>query len=74
MGKLSAALGLGGSDDEGDSSDISEPPMSASEPKPKGDSAELMAMKMFMKASSPEAKLAAFKAILEACGATGSDY
>ncbi len=38
-------------------------------------SAEVMAMRMFEKASSPEAKVAALKAFGEACGwSSGEDY
>ena len=79
--KLGAALGFPGLDsgsaDEGDSSDASMEPSvkDTSEKKPDGGgSAETMAMKMFEKASSTEAKVTAMKAFLEACGATSSDY
>ncbi len=42
--------------------------------KSSGNSAELLAMKQFERASSPEAKVQAMKDFLEACGAIGSDY
>ena len=75
--KLGKALGgLGGSLDmgSGDEDMGSEEEAPMSDAKPDTGSAELMAMKMFEKATSPEAKVSALKAFLEACGAIGSDY
>lgn len=73
MGKLSKALGL--------DMDMEAPPASESMPmdegddelaeeKPKADtaSAEVLAMKQFDRASTPEAKVQALKDFLEACG------
>lgn len=77
MGKLSAALGLSdmGGDEPPVEDDMGEAPLSEStEKKSDTGSAELMAMKMFEKATSPEAKVTALKAFLEACGAIGTDY
>lgn len=37
-------------------------------------SAETLAMKMFEKASTTEAKVSAFRSLLEACGVTGGSY
>lgn len=76
--KLGKALGfdmggMPGGDAEDSSDALDEAPASAKEPKA-GLSAETMAMKMFEKASTPEAKVTAFKALLEACGVGGSDY
>lgn len=66
MGKLSQALGL----DMGDES----PPSSADAgddsamEKPKGVSAEVLAMKQFDRAGDPEAKVTALRDLLEAMG------
>lgn len=68
-GKIAKAIGFPGMDDaSSDDSGMgdSEPPDSMSEPK--GNSAELLAMKQFERASGPEAKLQALRDLLEAMG------
>ncbi len=72
---IGKALGYGDLGAEPSAEALDEAPMSE-EPTVKKDtgSAELMAMKMFTKATSDEAKVSALKAFLEACGAIGSDY
>jgi hypothetical protein len=69
MGKLSAALGL---EDMAPASDPMagglEDPEMLEEPKASDASAEVLAMKMFERASTPEAKVQAMKDFLEACG------
>jgi hypothetical protein len=72
MGKLGDVLGFDAAAEVAPEENLATE--SVAEEKPKGGSAEVMAMKMFSKASSPEAKVAAMKAFLEACGAIGSDY
>jgi len=58
----------GGPDSSGP---MSEPPESMDMEKPKGkQSAEVLAMRLFDKAGSPEAKVEAFRSLLEACGVT----
>ena len=66
-GKIGKALGFPGLDETSvsDAPVIDEEPASA---KPSDNAAEVMAMKMFSNASSPEAKVEAMKAFLEACG------
>ncbi len=51
--------------------EMSEPPASVDEAAPAG--AEVLAMKQFKRASTPEAMAQALKDFLEACGVTGSD-
>lgn len=72
MGKIASALGL-----DAELGEESSDPMSAMEPmdsemaeeKPEGSSsAEVLAMKQFDRATSPEAKAQAMKDFLEACG------
>ncbi len=70
MGKVASALGFGMGDDSEESppsisEDVDE--LDAKAEEPKGGSAEVLAMKMFMSAGSPEDKVAAFKHLLEAC-------
>ncbi len=69
MGKVASALGFGMGESEEAPPSISEDveEMDAEVEKPKGGSAEVLAMKMFMSAGSPEDKVAAFKHLLEAC-------
>lgn len=73
--KLGKALGF--SMDEGDASDMDDdtPPSVADplEDKPKGGSAEILAMKQFERATTTEAKVQALKDFLEACGAIGDE-
>jgi hypothetical protein len=65
MGKLSDALGMMGSEEapasEADPSDMGDK-------KPKGGSAEVLAMKQFSRATDPEAKVQALRDLLEAMG------
>ncbi len=70
MGKVASALGL----DMGDEAPASEPMETSmddesAEEKPKGPvSAEVLAMKAFDRATSPEQKAQALKDFLSACG------
>ncbi len=57
--------------DEGDSSDEELTPASKAEPK--AASAEVLAMKQFERAKSPEAKVQALKDFLSACGYSSDD-
>ena len=66
MGKLSEALGMS-MDDAGEDMPVSESTEDAGD-KPKVASAEVLAMKQFDRASTPEAKAQALKDFLEACG------
>jgi hypothetical protein len=72
MGKIGKALGygsmpgLGGSEPDDDADDTD------SEDAPKGSSAEVLAMKAFTKAVTPEDKAEALKDFLSACGVYGS--
>ena len=68
MGKLSEALGLDMGADEEPMDDL-EMDEDVVEEKPKASgSAEVLAMKQFDRASTPEAKVQAMKDFLEACG------
>lgn len=70
MSKLGDALGFGmGEESEDSPPSISEDvdALDAKAEKPTGD-AEVMAMQMFMKASTAEAKVEALKGFLSACG------
>ncbi len=69
---MDAGDGASGAMDEGDASDMLEPPASAKE-KP-GGSAEVLAMKQFKRATTPEAMAAALKDFGEACGWTTGEY
>ncbi len=75
MSKLGDALGFATkaapAEEEGDGMEMSEPPASVDEAAPAG--AEVLAMKQFKRASTPEAMAQALKDFLEACGVTGSD-
>lgn len=65
MGKLSEALGM----DMGSEAPMSEGGEMMEEEAPKASaSAEVLAMKQFERASTPEAKVQAMKDFLEACG------
>lgn len=70
MSKLGAALGFGEPDAESPAiaEDVDEMDEDAEVPSQKGSSAEVLAMKMFMSAKSPEDKVEAFKHLLESCG------
>jgi hypothetical protein len=61
-----------GEDANGPDSSMEDGPESMKD-EPKAD-AEVMAMRLFEKAKSPEAKVDALKAFLEACGAIGGSY
>lgn len=70
MSKLSDALGMGMGAEEAPAPELGmeELPME-DEPAPKADaSAEVLAMKQFDRAPTPEAKVQAMKDFLEACG------
>lgn len=68
MGALSKAMGF---PDTGESADETDAPASESTEKAKpAASAEVLAMKQFTRASTPEAKAAAMRDFLEACGCT----
>jgi hypothetical protein len=68
MGKLSKALGMDvGMEDEGSFSPETEVTVEVA-PEKKAASAEVLAMKMFERAKSPEDKAAALKDFLSACG------
>lgn len=66
MGKLSEALGMG--DMMGDEAPPSSADAMDKEDKPKGSSAEVLAMKQFSRATEPEAKVQALRDLLEAMG------
>lgn len=63
MGKLSKAIGF---PDEGESDD--EAPVSEDAEKKVSASAEVLAMKQFMRAETAEAKASAMRDFIEACG------
>ena len=75
MSKLGDALGFGTKGEETAPSSIPEDveAMDAKAERPAGGSAEVLAMKQFERATSTEAKVAALKDFLEACGAIGTD-
>lgn len=70
MGKLSKAMGFPDEEESSDESPVSEVP----EKKKVSASAEVLAMKQFMRADTAEAKASAMRDFLEACGATGEGY
>ncbi len=78
MSKLGDALGFGG----GGAAEESLPPIpediealdAKAEPAESGGDAEVLAMQMFERAKTPEAKVDALKAFGEACGWGGGDY
>ena len=76
MSKLGAALGFGSESASSPAiaEDIDELDEAAVSEKPKGGgSAETLAMKQFMRATTAEEKASAMKDFLEACGAIGTD-
>ncbi len=82
MSKLGKALGFSmdmgsgeaGAMDEGDASDELESEPAASVKEKPGGSAEVLAMKQFKRATTPEAMAAALKDFGEACGWTTGEY
>lgn len=75
MGMSEGDIGSIAGDTEDDTGPESKSPDSEGSEKPKA-TAETLAMKQFERASTTEAKVAAMKDFLEACGMTsaGSDY
>ena len=75
MSKLGAALGFGSESASSPAiaEDIDEMDAEVPSEKPAGGSAETLAMKQFMRATTPEAKASAMRDFLEACGAVGTD-
>lgn len=67
--KSKIGMALSGMKPESDSMEAAEP-MEMDEEDGSQTEAEVAAMKLFMKASSPEAKAEALKSFLEACGYT----